>query len=625
MSLTATSTATETQSFTDPTRTALGAWSGGNFMPFGVRLDEDRLCALLRPDDGVRTVLTSDVYGTGAADRLVGRAIEGLPRDSYCLVGAVGHDFYEGRREGRGGFMRFTDPRLRGESEYGDFLRMAAERSLERLGVDSFDLLLLHNPDRRGYESEAVWNGLNALREEGLTRLLGIAPGPDNGFVLDLIGCLERFGDLIDWAMVILNPFEPWPASLAFPALAAHDVRAITRVVDHGGVFWDDVRPGHRFPPGDHRTFRPPGWVEQANAKLERMRPIAERHGLTMAQLACAWNLAHDPVACVVPTLVQELGEDARPVEDKRAELAGVPEEPVLDPDEIEEIRRIGDNTGSVPLKGASRQYMGVERADQWQMTPELEEVASRWSIDPDRDLYSPADLRDMREPGARRNGSVQAVDRRLYMQLQAFTGVAEIGAVVAGLERSGREGVVYENAIDPAGVAVLLLDEEPGELVAGFRELSDALAGAERDPKMTMWGRTYGSGREPDIEDWLLHAPRRKLANPPDEWAVWYPLRRSGAFYRLSTAERGRILAEHGRIGAWFTGAGYVDDVRLDCFGLDPDDNEFVIALFGRRLDWCSRLVKSMRSSEHTSAYIERLGPFFVGRRVGHTIAAQA
>ena len=50
---------------------------------------------------------------------------------------------------------------------------MATERSLERCGVEPFDLLLLHNPDRTGYRSEAVWEGMEALREAGLTRLLG--------------------------------------------------------------------------------------------------------------------------------------------------------------------------------------------------------------------------------------------------------------------------------------------------------------------------------------------------------------------------------------------------------------------------------------------------------------------
>src|SRR3954466_982381 len=112
---------------------------------------------------------------------------------------------------------------------------MATERSLERIGADSFDLLLLHNPDRRGFESESVWEGLRAIRDEGLTRALGVAPGPANGFTLDLIGCFERYGELIDWAMLILNPLEPWPGELALEAARRHGVKVITRGVGYRG------------------------------------------------------------------------------------------------------------------------------------------------------------------------------------------------------------------------------------------------------------------------------------------------------------------------------------------------------------------------------------------------------
>ena len=82
------------------------------------------------PTSGIPTVLTADAYGAGEADRLLGRALEGLDRDAYCLVGAVGHDFYDGEREGAKGFPRFTDPRLRGPDGYAAYLRTATERSL---------------------------------------------------------------------------------------------------------------------------------------------------------------------------------------------------------------------------------------------------------------------------------------------------------------------------------------------------------------------------------------------------------------------------------------------------------------------------------------------------------------
>ncbi|HEY3970721.1 MAG TPA: aldo/keto reductase [Solirubrobacteraceae bacterium] len=388
----------------DPTTTAIGTWSGGRFMHFGEPLEDERLLTLLRPGEGIDTVMSADAYGAGEADRLLGRAIEGVDRDSFCLIGAIGHDFYEGERDGAKGFPRFTDPRLRGERDYGDYIRMAAERSLERLGAERFDLLMLHNPDRTGYTNASVWAGMQALREAGLTRLLGVAPGPANGFTLDLIDCFERFGELIDWAMIILSPMEPWPGELVLDAATNHDVKLITRVVDYGGLFHDDVRAGHQFAQYDHRKFRPAGWVEAGIERIERMRPYAERHGLTLLQLACQWNLAHPAVRCVAPTLIQEStttgtaqekeqasqmleSSPAKPIEDKRAELASLPTQLLLSETEVAELRAIGDNSGSMVLKGASVEYEGEQLADRWQLDEQLGQLAARWEIAPRRDL----------------------------------------------------------------------------------------------------------------------------------------------------------------------------------------------------------------------------------------------
>jgi aryl-alcohol dehydrogenase-like predicted oxidoreductase len=371
----------------DPTTTAIGTWSGGRFMHFGEPLEDDRLRAVLRPGKGTSTVITADAYGAGEADRMLGQALSGADRDSYCLIGAIGHDFYEGEREGAKGFPRFTDPRLRPQRDYAGYIRMATEKSLQRIGAERFDLLLLHNPDLTGYRSPLVWDGMAAVRDAGLTRALGVAPGPANGFTLDLIGCIERFADLIDWAMIILSPMEPWPGELVLDAAAKHDVKLITRVVDYGGLFHDDVRPGHAFAEYDHRKFRPAGWVERGVQKLELMRPYAQRHGLSMLQLACAWNLSHPAVRCVAPTLIQESGPDARPVEDKRAELDALPSEVPLSDAETGQLRAIGDNTGCMALKGASPEYEGPAAADRWELGEELPALAARWEIEPERDL----------------------------------------------------------------------------------------------------------------------------------------------------------------------------------------------------------------------------------------------
>jgi len=365
------------------TTTAFGSWSGGRFMHFGEALDDERYIQLVHRsyEKGTRTFVTADVYGGGRADSLMGEALKGINRDTYSLAGIVGHDFYGGLRAGAKGYPRFTEPGLRKPEEYLDYLVMATEKSLERCGVSKFDLLMLHNPDSIGYSSPVVWEAMQELKTRGFTDRLGIAPGPANGFTLDIINCFEKFSELIDWAMIILNPFEPWPGQHVLGAAKKHKVDLLARVVDYGGIFHDDVKPGHKFKDGDHRSFRPAGWVEEGFAKLEKVRPFAEKYGLTPLQLSAIWNLSQEPVKSVVPTLIQEAYEGARSIESKVDELAALPDVR-LSAEEVSEIAKIGDNTGCMALKGASERHIGQEpRPDEWPIREDLIEVASRWGL----------------------------------------------------------------------------------------------------------------------------------------------------------------------------------------------------------------------------------------------------
>ncbi len=366
------------------TRTAFGTWNGGRFMHFGEALEEARFIELIQAsfEKGVRTFVTADVYGAGRADSILGEALKDVPRAEYCLVGMVGHDFYTGLRAGSKGYPRFTDATLRDASGYAAYLKMAAEKSLERCQVDQFDLLMLHNPDSIAYTSDVVWNGMAEVKAAGLTQRLGIAPGPANGFTLDLVDCFERFGSLLDWAMIILNPFEPWPGQHVLAAAERNKIDILARVVDYGGIFHDDVKPGHHFKDGDHRTYRPAGWIEHASEKLEKVRPIAEKHGLTMLQLACLWTLSNSPVKSVVPTLIQEAGQGARSIDSKLSELASLPAENLLSVEEVAAIREIGNNEGCMLLKGASQRHVDGEiRPDEWPMREELLSLAVRWGL----------------------------------------------------------------------------------------------------------------------------------------------------------------------------------------------------------------------------------------------------
>jgi chlorite dismutase len=223
----------------------------------------------------------------------------------------------------------------------------------------------------------------------------------------------------------------------------------------------------------------------------------------------------------------------------------------------------------------------------------------------------------DLSERGGLRDGVPQRSDERLYMQLLAFGDCRDVAAVVAHLSRASVTGAIYEDLNDPRGIGVLAVADSPDHFVDVVRPLlsSGPCATLVPKPDYTMFGRTYSLGYEPDLRDTLIDRPRRTVLNPAWRWATWYPLRRSGRFSQLPADEQRTILAEHGAIGMTFGAADLAHDIRLACHGLDRDDNDFVIGLIGKELFPLSAVVQAMRKTQQTSLYLDRLGPFFVGR----------
>jgi len=206
--------------------------------------------------------------------------------------------------------------------------------------------------------------------------------------------------------------------------------------------------------------------------------------------------------------------------------------------------------------------------------------------------------------------------DRRLFMQLLVYAGCTDAKPLTAALESHDVEAVLYADLGDPTGVGLLSFSEDPAFFVTSLRDLLSAepFSALTSRPEMTMFGRTYASGFEPGLEDWLLQRPRRTVLNPAWPWAIWYPLRRVGAFARLDPKEQSAILREHATIGRAYGDADLAHDIRLACHGLDTHDNDFVIGLVGRELHPLSHLVQAMRKTAQTSEYIQGLGPFFIG-----------
>ena len=225
----------------------------------------------------------------------------------------------------------------------------------------------------------------------------------------------------------------------------------------------------------------------------------------------------------------------------------------------------------------------------------------------------------DLSEKGGLKNGEPQRSDERLFMQFFAFSGSRGAAAIGAHLREAGVSGVVYEDLNDPTGIGILTMSTRPDAFLDRVRPalVSGACASLVQKPEFTMFGRTYSLGYEPDLADALIHRPRRTVLNTEWPWAIWYPLRRSGKFAQLDEQEQRTILKEHGAIGMTFGAADYAHDIRLACHGLDREDNDFVIGLIGKELFPLSAVVQAMRKTQQTALYLDRLGPFFVGRAV--------
>lgn len=229
----------------------------------------------------------------------------------------------------------------------------------------------------------------------------------------------------------------------------------------------------------------------------------------------------------------------------------------------------------------------------------------------------------DITEKGRAKDGTAISLDRRLYVQFLAFGGVDDLNNIVRSFNESGIEGVLYLDINDPLGIGVVAMNEDPDFFIGEFREFLNTgpFSDLRLKEEFTMLGRTYSLGYENDLEKTLISGPRNKILDEELKWAIWYPLRRVKSFENLPQEEQRAILGEHGKVGFQFGKAGYAKDIRLASFGLDKNDNDFVIGVLGKELYPLSAVIQRMRKTKQTSTYLESLGPFFVGKAIVRNI----
>lgn len=230
-------------------------------------------------------------------------------------------------------------------------------------------------------------------------------------------------------------------------------------------------------------------------------------------------------------------------------------------------------------------------------------------------DMSSPQQI-DLAERGRDAEGNLIKFDQRLFMQFTAYRR-ANVSAVANRFAEGNIQAVIYQDINDPHGCGVLAYCQDPGYLIDTIQTVTSTPEAGELQDEFTMLGRTYSIGYESDLNEVLINRPCQRVCDPATPWAVYYPVRRHGSFEQQPLGEQKKMLMEHGGIGHAFGKAGFATDIRLAGHGLNKDDNDFIIGLLGKELFPLSALVQRMRRTRQTSEFIEKMGPFFIGRAI--------
>ena len=241
-------------------------------------------------DRGITYFDTGDVYGHGNSEALLGDALAEV-RDEVTLATKIGYDFYNNPQAGHGELPKELTR---------EYLETAFERSLDRLGVDSVELLQLHNANVAEVDDD-VLEFLDELREDGRIDAIGWALGPSIGWLAEGDAAIEAEFDSVQFVWNVLEQ-EVGNHFLETVERTGSTTSLVPRVPHSSGLLNEQVTPDVELEEGDHRASRPDEWYETGWEKVERLRFLERDGERTMAQASLQWLLYHDSVATVTPT-----------------------------------------------------------------------------------------------------------------------------------------------------------------------------------------------------------------------------------------------------------------------------------------------------------------------------------
>ncbi len=261
---------------------------------WGKEIDEDEAKRMLKKayDLGINFFETGDMYGKGKSERLIGETFKDM-RDEIVISTKYGYDFKNADQIGHTELPQQFDV---------EFTKNALKNSLERLQTDYVDVYGLHNPKFNHIRDDSIFQTLDQFVKEDKIRAYQAALGPAIGWTQEGIEAMNRPN--LSAVQTVYNILEQTPGNELLENATKKEVGVLVRVPDASGILTGKVNAETKIDEKDHRSVRKGEWIKASLNKVEQLRPIAERNGLNITELAIKFILSKDGISSVLPTVV---------------------------------------------------------------------------------------------------------------------------------------------------------------------------------------------------------------------------------------------------------------------------------------------------------------------------------
>jgi aryl-alcohol dehydrogenase-like predicted oxidoreductase len=272
-----------------------GAWSIALDW-WGKKIEEDEAKRMLKKayDLGINFFETGDMYGKGKSERLIGEVFKDM-RDEVVISTKYGYDFSKVEQIGHSELPQKFDE---------NFTRKALRDSLERLQTDHLDMYGLHNPKLQHIREDSIFDVLDSLVADGSIKTYQIALGPAIGWTQEGTEAMDKPN--VSAVQTVYNILEQTPGKELMKKAEEKDVGVLVRVPEASGILTGKVNAETKIDEKDHRSVRKGEWIKASLQKVEQLRPIADRNGLTITELSMKFIMSKKGFASVFPTVVSE-------------------------------------------------------------------------------------------------------------------------------------------------------------------------------------------------------------------------------------------------------------------------------------------------------------------------------